>query len=266
MVEKNIRIMLANPAGNITAFVLDRFPRYKYQSIASQLLSLKELCAEQVAFVTGRNSMEMCGLEFCGNASRAFALMLAKKRNLKGDNYIRISVSGSKETLPVLVNSNTHYTKIQMPKPVSIKTLENTGIDFLDGEQLVDLGGIVHVVLQDISATRENFEQIKDFINEQYDPPAVGAMFYDSRKNTLVPIVYVKEVNSTYFEGSCGSGATAVAAAFSKEEQDGTFSYVLPQPAGTITSTIEKRNGQIQAMYIEGAVSLEEVRIISVQV
>ena len=42
-----IRILIANPAGNITIFVLDHFEPSQYQSIASQLLAMTELKGEQ---------------------------------------------------------------------------------------------------------------------------------------------------------------------------------------------------------------------------
>ncbi len=53
----------------------------------------------------------------------------------------------------------------------------------------------------------------------------MGVMFYDTARNVLTPVVYVKDVDTTYFEGSCGSGSTAVAAAFCQEERSGTFSF-----------------------------------------
>lgn len=37
--SSSIHICIANPAGNITIFVLDRFPRSQYQTVASQLLA-----------------------------------------------------------------------------------------------------------------------------------------------------------------------------------------------------------------------------------
>ena len=56
---KKIRILIANPAGNITIFVLDHFEPRQYQSIASQLLAMTELKGEQVAFVADENTMHM---------------------------------------------------------------------------------------------------------------------------------------------------------------------------------------------------------------
>ena len=265
LMKQNIHIQTADPAGNITVFVLDRFERNQYQHIASQLLSMKELKAEQVAFVTGEDSMEMCGLEFCGNASRAFALLLAKKRNVRGDAFIDISVSGIRERLTVAVNPEKNYTKIRMPLPLSVENWENTGTPLPARCQAVDFGGILHIVLRDEIPSKERFDQIKEYIYSLADPPALGVMFYDSKKNLMTPVVYVKDVNTTYFEGSCGSGSTAAAAAFSADEGDGTFQFTLSQPAGVITASVEKRNGVINAVYIEGPVSFGSVMEVAVE-
>lgn len=270
--NRKIRICIANPAGNITIFVLDPFPRSQYQAVASQLLAMKELRGEQVAFITGPDSLEMCGLEFCGNASRSFALLKAKKEGLQGHGIMDISVSGCSERLQVVVDTSNNYTKIKMPLPRDVAApdvIETAGTDALcalmEGAWIVDMDGIIHVVVQDKAPTRENFDLIKKYINDKYDPPAMGVMFFDTATSRLTPVVYVKEVDTTYFEGSCGSGSTAVAAAFCQEERTGTFSFALPQPAGTITASCEKAHGELKAIYIEGPVQLEEVREVDIR-
>ena len=269
--KKNINIIVANPAGNITIFVLDKFPRESYQQVATQLFSIKEFAAEQVCFILepGKKSdgkMEMSGLEFCGNASRSFGLITAKKLGLKGTAEVVVDVSGSKHKLRVYVDLESNYTKIKMPDPLSVSTFQGEPISMLNGGQMVDLGGIIHVVLKGIEPTRENFDIIKDYINKKYNPPAMGVMFYNTLELKLVPVVYVSDVDTTYFEGSCGSGTTAVAIAFSANEKDGTYTFTLPQPAGTILSTVEKENGKIKAVYIEGKVSLSEIKTVEIDI
>lgn len=263
--KQNIHIQIADPAGNITIFVLDRFQRNQYQRIASNLLDMKQLKAEQVAFVTGEDSMEMCGLEFCGNASRAFALLVAKRRGIHGDALVNVSVSGSEERLTVAVNADKNYTRIKMPLPVSVESWQHDGTPLPPHCQAVDFGGILHIILKDEIPSRERFDQIRDYVYSLADPPALGVMFYDTAKNLMTPVVYVKDVNTTYFEGSCGSGSTAAAAAFCAEEGDGTFQFTLSQPAGVITASVEKRNGVIDAVYIEGPVSFSSVMKVTVE-
>ena len=71
-----------------------------------------------------------------------------------------------------------------------------------------------------------------------------------------MPVVYVKDVDTTYFEGSCGSGTTACAAAFGLEKGEGTYRFVFPQPAGTIESTVVIAGGKVDRVFIEGLVGI----------
>ena len=149
-----------------------------------------------------------------------------------------------------------------MPPPLSIERWKEGSL--LRDAYLVDMDGIMHIVVRDMAPTLAHFNEIKDLVNKKFDPPAMGVMFYDTDTGVLTPVVYVKEVNTTYFEGSCGSGTTAIACAFSAGEPEGTYRFTLPQPAGTITATVEKGQGKIKAVYIEGTVSLSEVMEVEV--
>lgn len=278
--KRKINIIVADPAGNITIFVKDRFGREDYQNVATQLLAMEELKGEQVAFILdvpecGRaeGRMEMCGLEFCGNASRSYGLIRAHEMGICGEGKVFIDISGCNEILTVDVNTETGFTKVKMPLPVSMTEfdLSKLPIDDLKANpmaemllrraSLVNFGGIVHVVLSDIQAKPETFELIKDVVMEKYNPPAIGVMFCDSRKNKMIPVVYVRDVDTTYFEGSCGSGTTACAAAFGTIMGDGTHNFSFPQPAGTIDSTIEIYKGKIQKVTIEGIVTFKELEV-----
>ena len=266
--KRNVNITVADPAGNITIFVKDRFDRKHYASVANQLLDMEELRGEQVAYIIdlegkeGLPKMEMCGLEFCGNASRSFALLSAKAQGLKGDNMITVDVSGSDEPLDVQVNTDTDYTKIKMPRALRVFDEEIFG----KPAQIADYGGIMHVVVRNIEATEETFNAYKDYINGKYDPAAMGVMFWDEKKMALTPVVYVKDVDTTYFEGSCGSGSTATATCFGLLDGEGEHHYRLPQPAGTIDTTCIVKNGVAEEVYIEGPVGISDEILVEVEI
>ena len=267
-VKKKVRIQVADPAGNITIFVHDRFDRTDYADVANQLLAMEELKGEQVCYILdpigdgGKPpKMEMCGLEFCGNASRSFALISAKAQELKGDNDITVDVSGSDEDLNVSVNTDTNYTKILMPRALRVFSEEIFGKPAM----IADYGGIMHVVVRNIQASEETFARYREYINGKYDPPAMGVMFWDEVTERLAPVVYVKDVDTTYFEGSCGSGSTATGTCFGILDGDGEHHYKLPQPAGTIDVTCIVEGGTAKEVYIEGPVGLSEVREVEVE-
>ena len=299
--NKKVKIIVANPAGNITIFVKDRFKREMYPKVAGQLLAMDDLKAEQVAFILDTPScgraegkMEMCGLEFCGNGSRSFGLIKAKEMGIKGKDSVFVDVSGCDEILTIEVDTDTDYTKVKMPNPVRMSKIDLSPLAIDDAAErgdavergdaietadmsevpVVDFGGILHVVLRGVPATQKNFEIIKDCIMAKFNPPAMGVMFCERNieetgiqadANTdvektiecpMVPVVYVKDVDTTYFEGSCGSGTTACAAAFGLKHGDGIHHFVFPQPAGTIESTAHISEGRIEKIFIEGKVEL----------
>ena len=138
----------------------------------------------------------------------------------------------------------------------------------------VDFGGILHVILRGIPATEENFDLIKNFIMKKFNPPAMGVMFCssavkkegDSLNCPMVPVVYVKDVDTTYFEGSCGSGTTACAAAFGQIMDDGVHHFLFPQPAGTIEATAHIADGRVEKVFIEGKVELSEEMEVEIEI
>ena len=282
--NKTLSIQIADPSGNITIFVRTPVERRYYQQVAEQLLMEEDYGAEQVAFILPPSSasqnvsagdpgvdgsMEMCGLEFCGNASRAFGLMLARDAGETGQVTKRIRVSGCEEPLTVELDMETSRAKIRMPDPVSCE---------VQGERtVVDLGGILHIIVEAPRAEggstekqqtemEQIFGKIRSEVYRTMDPPALGVMFWDSAEKKLTPVVYVKEVETVYFEGSCGSGTTACAAAFSMGKPDGTYSWSIPQPAGIIDVTAEVKDGRAQAIYIDSQVNLGEIMTTEVEI
>ncbi|GHV10564.1 diaminopimelate epimerase [Spirochaetia bacterium] len=111
-----MEIVIADPAKNITIFVLDPIAGGPERTeTAKALLADPSLKAEQVGFVLppalsgpgdGRAywRLEMMGGEFCGNAARSFGLFVARETGLKGRHTVMIEISGMKEPLPVNVD------------------------------------------------------------------------------------------------------------------------------------------------------------------
>ena len=130
----------------------------------------------------------------------------------------------------------------------------------------MDFGGILHVIVEDLPASKEVFELLRNRVYEQQNPPAMGVMFWDTAEKKLTPVVYVKDVDTTYFEGSCGSGTTALAAAFSMGREDGTYSWTVPQPAGTIDVTAVVKGGRAEEIYIDSPVELSPVQTVEIEI
>src|SRR5665647_1754316 len=258
--RNTLNIFTANPAGNKTVFVLDHFERTEYKDIAGKLLANQEIGAEQVGFIIAATDlelwrMEMCGQEFCGNASRSYALYLAKLLGINGVGSVSIKVSGIDEDLEVEVDTSSNYTKISMPVPTEIVSFP---LNSCQDAQLVIFNGILHLVVFDQPATLDFFKDSISPIQELYSVPAIGVMFYDTLSSFLTPVVWVRDINSTYFEGSCASGSVATAAVLSKNFNDGLYTFTLPQPKGILEITIIKENGSVKNAFLQGKVELND--------
>lgn len=263
--KKKIEIVVANPSGNITIFVKTHCLQAQYQKIATQLLALEKLGAEQVAFVRHcgdtadiDGAMDMCGMEFCGNASRAFALMLAQDEHKIGKITKRVQVSGCEEPLTVEVDMESQRAKIRMPNPKSCEKI--------DDKCIVDFGGILHMIVEDEIPSEECFKQYCKEIYRRGNPPAAGVMFWDSAEKKMTPVVYVKDVDTVYFEGSCGSGTTALAAARALDCEDGTYTWSVPQPEGVIDVTAVVRDRNAEEIYIDSTIVIGKPMTMEVEI
>ena len=142
---QKLDIIVFDPAGNTTIMVLTPVPRSQYAETAKKLLEIdfgpqcswREVAfGEQVAFIVEEKNqdvtetpiMEMCGLEFCGNASRSYAyyraLFLGEGENAGGGKKkVDVRVSGCSEILTAVVDPDRRDSVIQMPLPVDLKNM-----------------------------------------------------------------------------------------------------------------------------------------------
>lgn len=261
--SKKLDIIIANPSGNITILVLTPTDRADYKDTARKLLDIKRLNAEQVAYLLPQNGelpeMEMCGLEFCGNASRAFAYYKALTSDSTQEN-ITVKVSGCNKPLNAHIDFDTQNVSMAMPVPTSFREYSAKELSLNRGGILVNIDGISHLILEDVPPMLETFENIKDFIYSNYDAslPAFGVMFCDTTNGLMTPVVYVKDVDTTYFEGSCASGTVAASFALASNLEDGTHDFSFEQPEGILSSSVIKSNGCIESIILKGTISLSE--------
>lgn len=248
----SVSVQRANPAGNITLYVLDHVAPEERPRITAYLMAQKELQTEQIAYccppiMGGEGRIEMAGGEFCGNAARAFAMLLQQKRQLP--TSFSLEVSGCDHLVEVQVEGDK--AQAQMPLPKWVRTVKE-----VDGV-LVHLGGIAHLVVKR-APSEEFLNQMEGIFQEIPSLDAYGVMFLTEPEGTMVPLVKVPAAHTLVWEGSCGSGTLAASIAMSMHEVDGTFSYSWKQPSGTVEATIEKRDGQVIAARIGGLVELDE--------
>ena len=251
-----------DPAGNITLLVMTPVPREDYQTIAAKLLSIPELDAEQVGFLAppqqdGFIRLEMMGGEFCGNALRCAGLYYAASQGIRRARTFPVEISGCDAPLPVQVNSLTGQVTAEMPLPKEILPCELFG----QPAKAVRLPGILHAICQtDQKPSQEEVRQALRELTETYEVPAAGIMFWQFRKKTMEPAVYVRDTDSLYYERSCASGSTAVAAwSALNTRKDGQHKLDIHQPGGVISTTALVQKGKLQRITIGGKVALGPV-------
>lgn len=310
--NQTLDYFIADPAGNTTILVVSPVNRTDYQRIA-QLLLEHHPEAEQVGYIVSPQSclepapdageynevqkkaqeaaaaaakaglprMEMCGLEFCGNASRAFGYYAALQQDPPLEE-IEICVSGCDYPLHVWIDADNDFDRIGMPVPEGV---EEISIPLKDGVgqvcgiaeetiegRLVHMDGISHLVITSVpSARARNAERVQmdalfRYLRDQVyrmvdrDMPAFGIMFYDPSDTLLTPIVYVRDVDTIYFEGSCASGSTAtayaMAASGSNEAGESRETYELRQPAGTLSVEVVRDGDKVTEVLLQGSITV----------
>ncbi len=239
------------PSGNPTALVmgLENDPTRR-KEINDEIMEKYDDFVEQVGFVnTDINNPElmMAGGEFCGNATRSAVkyYLNDQKGNLK------MKVSGVPELLNTGMDENGNawvdMPIIKGPYEESVKKLTETSA-------IVRMYGIVHVVIESGDINKEfSKEDLKKYaysILEKQNllcEDAAGVMFVnriDDENIEISPVVFVRAINTLFYETACGSGTTAVGVYESFKRKDGIDVNIL-QPSGNtinVKTTVDDKN------------------------
>jgi diaminopimelate epimerase len=118
--------------------------------------------------------------------------------------------------------------------PVEVRREQNTDSEL----QIVDLGGIIHIVIE--GALPSDYEAQHRALTCRFglsDRGAVGVCWVEQSTDrvTLHPVVWVRAIDSFFYETSCGSGSIAAGVVTGKN--------TITQPSG---EAIEVRREGIQ--------------------
>ena len=186
-------------------------------------MDANHLQAEQVGFLDLEADpvrLDMMGGEFCGNACRAAAAVMAREgvglarigEDLRGE----LRVSGVDRPVALRVAVERDECWVQMPLPEASATGGNDWISELEpGLGLVRLPGITHLCLdEEMHPFAEDFEEASAALRAKFDldEEAVGCIWYrTSPACAIKPVVWVRSTASTHYETGCGSGSLALA-------------------------------------------------------
>ena len=179
---EEVRVVCADPAGNITILVLDEVNQGDRITVANRLLGYPEWKAEQVGFVVpavhgGAGRLEMMGGEFCGNAARSFGYYLVSQRELSR-GMVSVEISGTQELLPVSVDTVNHTAWIQMPVPYGMEQVRILGTEAFP---MVRMDGILHVIIEHRRPDELLTGLILKAMRSMYHPEALGMLYVNGR-------------------------------------------------------------------------------------
>jgi diaminopimelate epimerase len=243
----NIQYAIISPGGNDTALVQGIFnPAVK--KIINDKIMQKYPNVEQVGFYQSNNKsirLDMAGGEFCGNATRSLAyLLLAQKEGL-----VNISVSGTDKLLSAGVKNGYSFSQIPLK--------ENNLIEKIDKNiWKVSLDGITHLVVYKKTAKAEletmkndGMQLLKKTKLDQTEK-AAGVM-YVMEDFKIIPIVWVRDIQTLFLETACGSGTAAVGIVQLVKQNKERLLTTLIQPSNNFitTMTMKKNNNYYSEIY-----------------
>lgn len=212
-------VVITAAGGNGTAIEIidDPLTRMEYSS-RGRLLgeNAEKLGTEQAGFIVlSQGHFEMAGGEFCGNASRAAAVLFSELRNARDVSF---TVSGFKGVVHATVDKRAdgkYSVYCRFPgMSVDVRPAKSRGRTV----DVVDLGGIVHVVIEDkFPAQQDTHQEIHHRLTEELnlrERDAVGVVWVERKGDSVEihPVVWVRSVDTFFYESSCGSGAIAACA------------------------------------------------------
>lgn len=249
--EDNIFVIEA-AGGNATAImVIDNLQeRSWYEINGTQLMKETEkFGVEQAGFlIPSADHYEMSGGEFCGNAARSAALILSR---IKQQNEFSFTMSGCLYPVEAEVEfdgdkANVKCTFKGLPSDV-------TEVQVLQGRtaKLIDLGGIAHVLIEG-EFPKDDYEKKHRQVCQELgllNHDAVGVDWFQRFDNGvhLDPVVWVRAIDSFFYETACGSGTIAVflATGIKEVEQPSKKIIRVEKVADKLSleSTMEVTNG-----------------------
>lgn len=215
------------PGGNPTILLrAEDFPRNMRAQAAGAVMSDQHIGAEQVGYVrlSGRPRLDMMGGEFCLNATRSFAVLLAQEGLLAGNGH---EYSGSVEVsgVPGDVAVHVRLEPDQLPFAEACLHFASLPVPETLPEQgrLLRIPGIIHIVQEGSVPSQDKLPLFCERQRKTYGvaaEEAVGHLWLsglkkdgDNAEAELYPVVWVRDTATLCRESACGSGTLACALA-----------------------------------------------------
>lgn len=264
--KKIFKYYIYDMCGNVTALVDADDISKKIRKIINDEIMKENNNVEQVGFVSLKEyKLTMAGGEFCGNATRgsAYYYLNGKKGeiNLKVANDIVLKAgvdeNGNIWTEMPLYSGKEFYRKAS------------------DGIYEIRLNGISFIILDEeksgkylkdkINIKENAMELIKKY--SESGAEVIGVIFEEKMKKDGIenikinPVVWVRSIDTLFYENACGSGTTAVGILESIKAGKSKNLDII-QPSNEIITTNVKLNEKgktIEKITICGRLNIDKI-------
>lgn len=247
-----VRYVLMDPSKNITILVKTTIPIEKQNEVAKKLMRL-EPSAEQLAFIMSSNeneiSLRMAGGEFCGNASMSAVSYYAIDNKLDSHDT-NVVFYGNKNDIISRVNVNvkklvdgSYEGTVYMPPA---KRIEKVNLSSYSNLPIIVFDGISHIIIDKEIEKNDAEKYIKDWCKE-LNLEALGLMFYkkiDDSNYELKPLVYVRDIDSLFWENACASGSFAFGT-YVMQKQNKLSQVFIKQAGGDVLKVKKDDDGNL---------------------
>lgn len=254
----NFKYIIVSPGGNDTALVEGvNFSKEERKEINDYIMN-KNKNVEQVGFIDKEKKiLKMAGGEFCGNATRSAAYIFLDGKV----GELKIKVNEDEKIINAGVTSN-NLAWCEIP----LYTGKDAVVKLYEDVYKVKMQGMTTIVIKENLAKKNlaQKEKLKEITSKIIDTldlrnnEAVGVMYLEKEKEKykMHPVVWVKLVDTLFYETACGSGSTAVAMVESYlKKESSKIEIIQPSGKSIIAQNIYK-NGQIELARILGNIEI----------
>lgn len=257
---KSLPFFNIKPGGNDTALLVGIPSSQHVRTSINDVMQRIYPNIEQVGFINDdptNAQLMMAGGEFCGNAARSAAYQILRGRP---GTSLNIQVSGVKNPLRAGITS-TGEAFAQMP--VYSDPARITEDPQRPGNVTVEMEGISHYLDFNTDISELTKDKIKSRARAELAKrgldkgPAAGIMHVTREGNTyrIAPVVYVRDVDTTYYETACGSGTTALGLALALQQGKSIRDVPILQPSGLpLSVSVDFDNKQFGYTQIQGPI------------
>ena len=237
----------AQTAGATVLLVTTPIPKDQQRAITRRLLSLRELPAQRVAYLTfpsfRRPARLDCGSDgFSGSACACAGLLCAAAQGFRREKAFSLSIEGMSAPCQVHANPLTGQVSLALPLPgrVTRETLEGHPLS------LLSFPGVVHVVsASDPLPSRAALPALLAALGQKQEVSTLQWTHWDPGRQTLTSFRLHQDGSLTEEPGSLSGFA---AAALSAARGEGTHKLEWPHPNGAVRAAVTVHHGAVSRL------------------